>query len=237
MLSLENIGQVPGVLEDVLRVKSEDATMAGYYLRMGGRLYSTRPAGTPDGPALWRLAELPAPAEAEAMAERVIGREVRRVMLCACPDDENQLAFVLDLGQQNYLQFYPLNAEQPAEKMCLTPECGEVEQKLTFAAELPLVTSVPPEMLKTQRLGVRLLGLGTVAFFVGLISIAAGVPEPSAIVVAVAGLLVLAVGMSMSKRLYTCPWCGEKAFGTGSAMGHFCCHDCGNSIDTRIAAK
>ena len=223
-----------GLMEAVLRVPVGDEMVAGYYLHIGGRLYSTRLAGTPTGPALWQLCELPAPAEEESAAAALLGREVRRVLLSNFPGDDTQPSLVLDLGQQHYLHFYPVCEVGLAPLMALSPDSGEVVAQLCHSVELPPVVTVEPSVRRRVLLGRRLLGAGVAVFFSSLISVGFGAPEFVAIPIALCGLVATLVGMQLLKRKSICPWCGEQAFEATGLSGYFCCYHCGNSIDVKL---
>jgi hypothetical protein len=223
-----------GALEAVLRVPEGNERLAGYYLRIGGTLHSTRPAGTPEGPALWQLESLPVPAVDDAAAAALLGRDVRRVMLCACSEDDSQLALVLDLGQQNYLHFYPLSTAEPAPAMALSPDCGDVETLLRYRVALPPVVTVGASVLRCVRAGRRLLGAGVAAFFGGVISAVLGVPETLAGSIALGGFVVGLIGMRLLQRKNMCPWCGKKEFAATGVTGCFCCNHCGNDVKIKL---
>ena len=232
-MEMASLQEPIGALEAVLRVPEGDGMVAGYYLRIGGELYSTRPAGTPEGPALWRLEELPAPAVEDAAAASMLGREVRRVLLCASQEDNSQLAMVLDLGQQNYLHFYPLSMERPAPDMQLSPDCGEVDKQLTRSVLLPPVVLLAPSVLRCVRVGRRMLAAGVALFFGGLISTALGAQEALAVPIALGGFVLGVIGLRLLQRKNLCPWCGEKEFVASGGIGYFCCNHCGNGIEVK----
>ena len=233
MLKVSPWGDSPGVLQEVLRVQSDDPAVAGYYVKISDRLYSTRPVGSPEGLGLWLVNELPGAATPEPRAADLLGLEVRRVLIAAWTGDDTMLALVLDMGRQNYLEFHELRSEEPALKMSLSPDCGEVEQELTFGVEMPYVREVAPEVMRPVRAGVKLVGLGVALFISAATVLALGLSEIMGEVLAVAAFALIGLGMYLLKRKSVCPWCGKKELGIGSGMHHYFCNHCCNGIDTQ----
>ena len=220
-----------GPLEAVLRVLMAEDVPPGYYLRIGGTLYSTRLAGTPDGPALWQLDELPALAEADAAAAALLGRDVRRVLLADCAEDDTQMALVLDLGQQNYLEFYEVGDDLPAQLMHLSPDCGRVAREMTLSATLPLTVKVPEGQVRVLRMGVKVLFFGIALIVAGFISLLAGVNETQGGAVTLCGFVLVGLGRYLSARNIVCPWCGEKKMRLAYGSSYLSCNHCNNGID------
>ena len=232
MLKINSWGESPGVLQEVLRVQSDDPAVAGYYVKISDRLYSTRPVGSPEGLGLWQMDELPGAAIPEPCAEGLIGREVRRVMIAARTEDDTQLALVLDLGQQNYLEFHELVCEEPAQNMSLSPDCGEVEQEIRFGVEMPYVREVAPDILRATGLGRRVICLG-LALFLSSAAVLVFCQQNLWIEIALAlGILLVGLGLMLQQRKFACPWCGMKEFGVGSGIKHYFCNHCNNGIQT-----
>lgn len=237
MLKVSSWGEFAGVLQEVWCVKSDTPAVAGYYVKINNRLYSTRPAGTPQGYALWQLSELPAVAEPAEKAAPLLGREVRRVLLAECAQDDTQMAFVLDLGQQNYLEFYEAREDCPALSMRLSPDCGKVEHELTLVAELPATVELPEESVRALRLGIRVMYFGIALIAAGFISLLAGVEDTPGMVVTLSGFVLAGLGRWLSARKMACPWCGEKKMSLASGSSYFTCEHCNNSVDLEAGQK
>lgn len=237
MLKVSSWGESPRVLQAVWRVKSGAPAVAGYYVKINDCLYSTRPAGTPQGYALWRLSELPTAAEPEPKAAPLLGREVRRVLLAERAQDDTQMAFVLDLGQQNYLEFYEAREDAPALSMNLSPDCGKVEHEMTLVAELPATVELPEKSVRSLRLGIRVMYFGVALIVAGFISLLAGVDDTPGAAVILSGFVLAGAGRWLSARFITCPWCGEKKMSLASGCSYFVCEHCSNSVDLESERK
>lgn len=232
MLTIHPWGAAPGVLQEVLRVQSDDPAVAGYYVRINGCLYSTHLVGSPEGVGLWQVDELPGRAIPEPRAEGLLGLEVRRVMIAAWTGDDTQLALVLDLGRQNYLEFYELVSEEPARNMRVSPDCGEVEEELTFGVQMPYVREVAPEVLRYTRLVQRLISLGVALFLSSTMVLVFCRGLLWAEIAVALGIGLTGLGVLLGQRKFACPWCGEKAFGVGGGIHHYLCDHCNNGLDS-----
>lgn len=234
MVTVRSWESTPGILQEVLRVQSDDPAVAGYYVKINDCLYSTRPVGSPEGLGLWQVNELPGVASPEPRAAELIGLEVRRVLIAAWIEDDTRLALVLDLGRQKYLQFHELRCEEPALNMSLSPDCGEVEQELTFGVEMPYVRDVTQEVRRPVRMGRKLLGLGAALFISAVTVLVLGLSEMTGELLLFGAFVLIILGMYLIKRKFVCPWCGEKefGFGFGSGVHHYFCDHCQNGIDT-----
>ncbi len=212
----------------------EENAQAGYYLRMGGHLYSTRPCSTPQGVALRRVKSLPAGAAPEPAAEALLGCEVRRIVL-ADRNGEDSLAMVLDMGNQRYMHFFPLQIEIPAVSMRLEAESGEVEKTLTFSATMPEVEQVPPVLLRVARIACRLLALGLALLLSGIVCGVTGVVEIVAICLVGGGFALAASAFYLFTRPHRCPFCGESAFRVGGVTSciYYTCDSCGNMLTSK----
>lgn len=228
MLTVYSLAAGPGILEEVFHISGENEK-SGYYLRVGGVLYSTRLCSTAQGPALRRLPELPSGAVPVELSDGLIGAEVRKFLLCWRKEDEPEL--VLDMGKERFLRFYPMVDEVCALHLKEDAECGDVEAELTISATLPESVALAPFDRRRMLLGSRLLACGValllsavVCGFVGLRS-------------AVLFLLLGAFGfcglsIAMLRHRSICPFCGQKEWTvqgvTSSAV--FYCASCGNFI-------
>ncbi len=235
MIQIHPFEGAAGVLEEVLRVPGEEKNAeAGYYLRMSGQLYSTRLCSTPQGVALRRVKSLPAGAAPEPAAEVFLGREVRRIVL-ADRNGEDSLAMVLDMGNQRYMHFFPLQTELPAVSMKLEAESGEVEKTLTFSATMPEVEQVPSVLLRVARMACRLLALGLAMLLSGIVCGITGVGEIATICLVGCGFALAASAFYLFTRPRKCPICGESAFRVGGVTSciYYTCDSCGNMLASK----
>ncbi len=234
MIEIHPFEGTVGVLEEVLRVPGEENAGAGYYLRMSGQLYSTRPCSTPQGVALRRVNALPAGAAPEPAAVPLLGSEVRRIVL-ADRKGEDSLAMVLDMGKQRYLHFFPLHTECPAHAVSLEAESGEVEKTLTFSATIPEVEQVPPVLLRVARIACRLLALGLALLLSGGVCGITGVGEIVTICLVGSGFALAASAFYLFTRPRKCPFCGESAFRVGGVTSciYYTCDTCGNMLTSK----
>ncbi len=235
MIQIHPFEGAAGVLEEVLRVPGEEKNAeAGYYLRMSGLLYSTRPCSTPQGVALRRVNSLPVGAAPEPAAEALLGCEVRRILL-ADRKGEDSLAMVLDMGHQRYLHFFPLQTEIPAVTMSHEAEAGEVEKTLTFSATMPELEQVPPVLLRVARMACRLLALGLALLLSGIVCGITGVGEIATICLVGGGFALAASAFYLFTRPRKCPICGEAAFRVGGVTSciYYTCDSCGNMLTAK----
>ncbi|MBR3926301.1 MAG: hypothetical protein IKJ58_06015 [Akkermansia sp.] len=234
MIQIHPFEGVAGVLEEVLRVPGEEKAEAGYYFRMSGQLYSTRLCSTPQGVALRRVNSLPPGAAPEPAADALLGCEVRRIVL-ADRNGEDSLAMVLDMGNQRYLHFFPLQIEIPAVSMRLEAESGEVEKTLTFSATMPEVEQVPPVLLRVARIACRLLALGLALLLSGVVCGITGVGEIVTLCLVGCGFALTASAFCLFTRPRKCPFCGESAFRVGGVTSciYYTCDSCGNMLTSK----
>ena len=173
------------------------------------------------------MASLPADAVEVAIPDLLQGQPLLAVRL-AYPDEMEELAIVLDFGQELYLQFYPLSAVYPAAEMRLGEYAGEDASALKLGGRFPESVTLPAETKNYYRRNTRLQQVGIALVAASLVGgfIADG---DLALLVLGAGIAAYFIGTLLNLRKLVCPWCGMRQMrSNGQTGGGMFCENCQN---------
>lgn len=202
-------------------------TLKGYYIGLGGRLFETRVLNCPEGQALVCVDKLPADAEEVEIPWVLQGKPLLAVRL-AYPDEVEELAIVLDFGQELCLQFYPLSAVYPAAEMSLGEYSGEDSLTLELGGRFPESVILPEETKKYYRRNTRLQQVGIALVAASLVGVFFA-DRVLALLVLGAGIVAYFIGALLNLRKLVCPWCGMRQMRSdGLATGGMFCENCQN---------
>jgi hypothetical protein len=203
-------------------------TLKGYYIGLGGRVFETRVLNCPEGQALVCARRLPADAMVVEIPDMLQGKPLLAVRL-AYPDEVEELAIVLDFGQEVCLQFYPLSAVYPAAEMSLGAYSGEEVLALALGGRFPESVELPAETKKSYCRNTRLQQAG-IALVVGSFVSGIFMGRLWALLVLGMGIAAYFIGTLLNLRKIVCPWCGMREMRTqGHAGSGMFCDNCQNT--------